>query len=74
LTVIELDSARLVAALNRKALTQGDLAQRSGVSRDTIGRMVRGLPVTRLTATRVIRVLVEIPDVPGMSDFLPDHE
>lgn len=68
---VALDSTKVVAALNRKDLTQRDLARRTGVSEQTLSRLVRGLPVSRHTAAQVIRVLVDIPDVDGMGEFLP---
>ena len=68
---VALDSIKVVAALNRKDLTQRDLARRTGVSEQTLSRLVRGLPVSRHTAAQVIRILVDIPDVDGMGEFLP---
>jgi transcriptional regulator with XRE-family HTH domain len=56
-----LDPQKVVAALNRKDLTQRELALKTGVSQTTVGRMVHGLPVNRHKAAQVIRVLVEIP-------------
>jgi transcriptional regulator with XRE-family HTH domain len=68
---VTLDSAKVVGALNRKSLSQRDLARRAGVSETTVSHLVRGLPVSRHKAAQVIRVLVEIPDVDGMREFLP---
>jgi transcriptional regulator with XRE-family HTH domain len=68
---VTLDSAKVVGALNRKSLSQRDLARRAGVSETTVSHLVRGLPVSRHKAAQVIRVLIEIPDVDGMREFLP---
>jgi transcriptional regulator with XRE-family HTH domain len=68
---VTLDSDKVVGALNRKSLSQRDLARRAGVSETTVSHLVRGLPVSRHKAAQVIRVLVEIPDVDGMREFLP---
>jgi transcriptional regulator with XRE-family HTH domain len=66
-----LDPDKVVAALNRKDLTQRELALRTGISQTTVGRMVHGLPVHRHKAAQVVRVLVGTPDVDGMAEFLP---
>ncbi|HEY2704432.1 MAG TPA: helix-turn-helix transcriptional regulator [Candidatus Dormibacteraeota bacterium] len=68
---VSLDPEKVVAALNRKSLSQRELARRTGVSETTVSHLVRGIPVSRHKAAQVIRVLVDIPDVDGMADFLP---
>ncbi len=67
---VVLDPHKVISALNRKDLTQRELALRTGISQTTVGRMVHGLPVHRHKAAQVIRVLIETPDVDGMGEFL----
>jgi transcriptional regulator with XRE-family HTH domain len=67
---VTLDPEKVVAALNRKSLTQRELARRTGVSENTVSHLVRGLPVSRHKAAQVIRVLIQIPDVDGIAEFL----
>ncbi len=67
---VVLDPQKVLDALHRKLLTQRELALRTGISQTTVGRMVHGLPVNRQKAAQVIRVLIEIPDVDGMGEYL----
>lgn len=67
---VELDADKLRTALDCKGVTARELAHASRVAEYTVGRALRGLPLTRRKAAAIVRSLVEMPDVKGMADFV----
>ena len=66
-----LDSSKLRSALDRKGLTQRRLAEMAQVDENTVSKAVRGLPVRRHKAARIVTSLLKVQDVEGMAEFLP---
>jgi transcriptional regulator with XRE-family HTH domain len=68
---VRLDSGKVRTALDRKGLTQRELAAMAAVDENTVSRAVRGLPIRRHKAALIVASLLRVEDVAGMEEFLP---
>jgi transcriptional regulator with XRE-family HTH domain len=65
-----LDSRKVRTALDRKGLTQREVAEMAVVDENTVSRAVRGLPIRRHKAALIVSSLLRAQDVVGMEEFL----
>jgi ribosome-binding protein aMBF1 (putative translation factor) len=68
---VRLDARKVRTALDRKGLTQPELAGMAAVDENTVSRAVRGLPIRRHKAALIMTSLLKVQDVAGMEEFLP---
>jgi transcriptional regulator with XRE-family HTH domain len=66
-----LDPRKVRFALDRKGLTQRELAEMAHVDENTVSKAIRGLPVRRHKAALIVTSLLKVQDIAGMDEFLP---
>jgi transcriptional regulator with XRE-family HTH domain len=66
-----LDPWKVRTALDRKGLTQRQVAEMAEVDENTVSRAVRGMPIRRHKAALIVTSLLKAKDVAGMDEFLP---
>lgn len=67
---VHLSASLLRRAMLARGLSQVQLAEAAGVSRDTVGAALHGRPLNLPTATRIGRALSDAAPLPMLSDLI----